>query len=211
MSKKKAVAAAEPTKIESLTPEQEALIPTYVERYRQIGLDTSPTEEKRAAERVAGEAAIKKAYAYMKLKEPEIFWESSPYAGAKLAAQMTAGSLDVTKEQISEQASKASFGSTEAYWVVFYAYIAEVLPVKCDELIDIVKEITNNLGAYWAFEDAVVLTPKPVAIHMPNGKLTNTTGMAVEYPDGTGLFSVEGTVYNSLAELILANQLKEGT
>lgn len=187
--------------IDKLTKEQEEQIPVYLERYLKIALSTEPCDRPKA------EAAIKASYRYQKLAEPEIVWADSPFAGAKIAAQLENGTEEVTPKQIAEQASKASYGSFEAYWVSFYAFIAEQLPVKKDELIDIVKEIVQHCGVYWTFEDIVVLTEKPISISMQNDKLHNTERKALEYKDGTGVCAVDGVVYSSLLEVGLDNAL----
>lgn len=185
-------------KINKLTPEQEAMIPVYLERYRAVGLSTRQTDRPKA------EAAVKRAYAYLKHAEPKVIWAESPFKGARIAAELLAGTSDVTKQQIADQASKASYGSFEAYWVSFYAFIGEQLPVKKDELLDIVKDIVEECGVYWTFDDAVVLTDKPTAIHMVDGKLSNSNGKALEYCDGSGIFALDGVRYATLTELTLA-------
>lgn len=182
------------TVIDKLTKEQEEQIPVYLDRYLKVGMSTEPCD------RVKAEAALKASYKYMKLPEPEIVWADSPMQGAVLAAQFAKGSLDVTKAEISDQAGKASYGSFEAYWVAFYAFIAEQLPVKKDELIDIVKEIVQNCGVYWTFKDLIVVTEKPIEIHMVNQKLHNEDGLAVKYKDGHGVFMIDGKRCRSLLE-----------
>lgn len=190
-------------KISKLTKEQEAMIPVYLERYREIGLST------RVTDRAKAEDAIKRAYAYLKHGEPTIIWAESPFKGAKIAAQLAVGTDDVTKEQIAEQASKASYGSFEAYWVSFYAFIGEQLPVNKDELLDIVKDIVAENGVYWTFEDTVVLTDKPCKIEMVDGKLHCEDGKALEYRDGSGIYALNGVRYATLAELTLATLMKD--
>lgn len=184
--------------IDKLTPEQEAKIPEYIEEYMRIGLSTDPCDRTKAEE------AIVRSYSYLNLPPPKFHWVDSPFAGAKLAAQINKGDEDVTKEEISEMASKASYGSFEAYWVAFYAFIAEQLPVQKDELIDIVKDIIKNSGVYWTFKNNVVISEKPVAIHMKDKKLHNPNGLALEYPDGTGIFALEGKSYPSLLEMTIS-------
>ncbi|MBD1831252.1 hypothetical protein H6F61_00825 [Cyanobacteria bacterium FACHB-472] len=61
-------------KIEKLTPEQEALIPVYREKWRKIAILTEPIDREKAAE------AVKNAYALIGLFEPEILFYDSPYA-----------------------------------------------------------------------------------------------------------------------------------
>jgi len=58
--------------IEKLTPEQEALIPVYREKWRQIALSTERLDRTKA------EASIKAAYIALGKPEPEIQFYSSP-------------------------------------------------------------------------------------------------------------------------------------
>lgn len=197
--------AKQKKQIDKLTPEQEALIPKYVEEYRAIGLDTKTTDRQKA------EAAICLAFRYMQAKKlipdkgvPEFIWTTNPFKAATLAAQHAKGDTDVTIEEVRDQANYAAYGSFEAYWVVLYAFIAEQLPVEKDNLIDIVKDIIAEAGLYWTFEDLVVICPKPSAIHMKDGKLHNLEGHALQYADGTGLYAVEGNCKNSLMEVVFA-------
>jgi hypothetical protein len=60
--------------ITELTPEQEALIPVYREKWKAIALFTKPIDCQKAAE------AIKAAYALIGEKEPKILFFDSPYA-----------------------------------------------------------------------------------------------------------------------------------
>ena len=185
--------------IDKLTPEQEAMIPVYRERYLQIGLSTEPCDRPRA------EAALRASYKFQKLTAtPEIIWADSPFAGAVIAARLANGVEKPTEEMIKAQAEQASYGSIEAYWVSFYAFIAEQLPVEKDELIDIVKEIVMTCGVYWTFEDTIVVTEKPTKVSMVDGKLHDETGFAVAYKDGTGFYAINGQDYENYAEMMLA-------
>lgn len=60
-------------KIDRLTPEQEALIPVYQEKWRSVALSTLAIDRKQAAE------AMKATYAFSGLSEPEIIFFDSPY------------------------------------------------------------------------------------------------------------------------------------
>jgi hypothetical protein len=215
-------------KIDKLTPEQEAMLPVYEEKYLKIGLSTEPCDRARS------EKAIMDSYKYLKLSPVKrILWADSPFMGAKLAASLAEGKptkelidiapdlavdaktgallapVTLTNDEIRKQGDTASYGSFDAYWVSFYSFIAEQLPVEKDELIDIINEIVKNTGVYWTFEDVVICTEKPVAIHMKDKKLHCLTGKALEYRDGTGLYAVNGEVKNSLMEVILASNYEE--
>ncbi len=60
-------------KINKLTPEQEALIPFYREKWRNIALSTERIDRRKAAE------AVKEVYALCGLEQPEIYFCESPY------------------------------------------------------------------------------------------------------------------------------------
>jgi len=61
--------------IENLTPEQEALIPVYREKWRAIALSTERIDREKAAE------VVKAAYTAIGKQQPEIIFCDSPYAG----------------------------------------------------------------------------------------------------------------------------------
>ena len=61
-----------------LTPEQEALIPVYQEKWKAIAFSTEPINRQRA------EAAIKAAYTIMGKRAPQIRFCSSPYEASLL-------------------------------------------------------------------------------------------------------------------------------
>jgi hypothetical protein len=182
-------------KIAKLTKEQEEMIPKYLETYLSIGLSTEPCDRAKA------EAAITEIYAIKGLKKPEFIWADSPFQGTVLAAQVLKGDSKVTSKEVQEQASKASYGSFEAYWVSFYAFISEQLPVETHPLMSPVIEVVKNCGLYWTFEDLVILTEKPVEIHMKDKKLHNPDGLALKYRNGDGIFAVNGTVYKSMLDM----------
>jgi hypothetical protein len=66
------------TKLKKLTPEQEALIPVYQEKWRAIALSTGPINRSQAAE------TIKAAYAIIGKKAPEVIFGDRPYEAADI-------------------------------------------------------------------------------------------------------------------------------
>ena len=73
-----------------LTPEQEALIPVYQEKWKAIALSTEPINRQRA------EAAIKAVYAIMGKNAPQIRFCSSPYEANFSALESDHNSLSLT-------------------------------------------------------------------------------------------------------------------
>jgi hypothetical protein len=200
---------SEKKQIDSLTPEQQAKIEVYREEFLKIGLSTEPTDRAKA------EDALRRYTNYLKKTDETVdtnvsfIWADSPMAGAVIAAQVAKGDTNVTPEEIKEQASYASFGSFESYWVSTYAFIANELPVEKDELCSIAVDIVKECGVYWMFEGLYVVTPKPTKIEMADGKLHSTSGPALSYANGDGLYSFNGERKNSLVEVVLAERNKQ--
>ena len=67
--------------IEKFTPEQEALIPFYREKWCKIMYSTEPIDREKAAD------AVKEAYLAIDEKEPKIIFCGSPYEGANLVVE----------------------------------------------------------------------------------------------------------------------------
>lgn len=202
--------------ITSLTPEQEALLQIYYEKYLKIALSTNETNKQKI------EQTFKDFYKQQKLEEPVIIWEDSPIKGAKKAAALkyhpAGNSLPVdevlktlpvpTQAQIDELASQCSYGTFNAYWVSYYAFINDVLPVPKDPNIDTVKDITEEVGVYWMFKRAVVVTEKPIKICLKDSKLHSLDGKALEYRDGSGLYAVEGKIGPSILAILADSKLE---
>ena len=66
--------------ITQLTPEQEAQLPRFVEKWIQIGLCTQPADREKA------ERAIKGLYGLAKLREPRVIWCPCPLSAALATA-----------------------------------------------------------------------------------------------------------------------------
>ena len=200
---------------DKLTPEQEAKIPEYRERFLKMGLSTEP------ADRPTAEAAIKDYYKHLKMNEPRIIWELSPMAGARLAAQALKYSkgrtdfveselraIPITVEEARDQAYKASYGSFEAYYVSFYAFIEnEVKGTKKDPVTAIAERLCASTGAYWIFDGLAIMTERPTAIVYDGERLHNETGPAIAYPDGEGVFCLNSEVKSSLMQITLEAKL----
>lgn len=197
--------------IDKLTPEQEAKIPLYEKQFRDIQMNTEPTDKAKA------EDAVRRSYVYLAKTQkdistnPEFVWADSPMKGARLAAEILKGSKDITTEELRAQAEQAAYGTFEAYWTSVYAFIGFELPVETDELLQIVVDIVKNCGAYWTFNNLVVMTPKPSMIEVENNKLHCISGPALQYPNGDAIYAYKGERKNSLMEVIMAARADSGT
>jgi hypothetical protein len=186
--------------IDFLTPEQEAKIAEYRERFKKMALNTEPVDRAKAEE------AVKRLYAYLKQDEPVFEWVDNPIEGAKRAAQEATGRLDVTAQEIRDQANYASYGSLEACYIAFFSFIQNELPVERHPLVDIAVSIVENCGVFWAFEGLVIMTERPKEIHLKDGQLHNTEGYALGYKDW-GIYAINGEIQKKLADVILKGMM----
>ncbi|MHC0061919.1 hypothetical protein ACWATR_03205 [Nostoc sp. UIC 10890] len=67
--------------IHTLTPEQEALIPVYRDKWRAIAFSTERIDREKAAK------SVKAGYIAIRKQKPEIIFCDSPYAGLKIVIQ----------------------------------------------------------------------------------------------------------------------------
>lgn len=202
--------------IDKLTKAQEAKIPAYLDKYMKIGLSTERCDRPKA------EDAIRRLYKQMEYGDiKKFYWLDNPLAGCELAAQfakkeaadlpddgkLAAQAFPVTRAELADQASKASYGSFEAYWVAFYDFVQSELPVPPHPLVNICKDIVLDCGVFWTFKEHVIITEKPKAIRVKDNKLHSKNDLpAIEYYDGTCIYAKEGKVYSSLMEMKMAEK-----
>lgn len=74
--------------ITELTPEQEALIPVYQEKWQKIAISTEPIDRQKATE------AVKAAYTAIGRQEPEILFCDSPDAAYEMLLKYTSSELE---------------------------------------------------------------------------------------------------------------------
>ncbi|MEH2357820.1 DUF6745 domain-containing protein [Nostoc sp.] len=123
--------------IEKLTPEQEALIPVYREKWRAIALSTERIEREKAAE------AVKATYVLIGMEEPEIVFYDSPNAA-----------LITTLSKLSQELARSWVGSWDGSDLWGELGIYELPPANvCNDLSDeLYKQIDDQLNSLLRFE-----------------------------------------------------------
>jgi len=163
-------------KVNSLTPEQESQIPVYRDKWIANGISVGKCDREKA------EAEFKAHYKCLKLPEPKIFWTNSPKEAMKMADRPKADVLN-----------NFCYGSHDAAWLSFYDYFIEVVGLDLGEPIKHLIEISKCCGWWIPFEDKVIVSEKPVEIHLINGDtLHNEKGAAILYPDGYSIYALNG-------------------
>jgi hypothetical protein len=156
--------------IQALTPEQEALMSVYVDRWTAFGLSTEASDRPRA------EAAMRKAYERAGFEPPtQIDWYRSPDA---LRAAL--------REVRQEPAFVDSFG--ESGWLAFYAFMGEVLGKSAEVAeLDGLMELHKSAGCWAALEGRALIADRPLVLRYDEDwRPHSETGPAIAYGDGLG-------------------------
>jgi hypothetical protein len=139
-------------KIDKLTPEQEALIPVYREKWRQIALSTEPIDHQKAVE------AVKEAYVMLGQPEPEIVFFDSPHAAWKnLLSQI----IILPKKERWDRIQEIQSLTTNFETNILYELRYELTPQIKDELLifllkelDIEPLLGSGLELMWSVLDS---------------------------------------------------------
>lgn len=195
------------------TPEQEAQIAVTQDKWHEISI-SSTTEP---IDKAKVEAIITRAYREAKLEPPKKFvYMPSPLHGAlataillnKPALVNTIESLDVVeygkkhKGELGKQLTgdllyMCSYGTLDAAWLAFYDFFLNVIQMPEVECLRPLIELTPFIGLWWPFDDVVIITPKPSALHVDDGgRLHNTDGPAVDYNGTYQVYAWHGTLIN---------------
>jgi hypothetical protein len=195
---------------DKLTPEQEASIPEYRDRWLKYGLDTSPVNEELAIE------AIKLAYRLAGENEPDYFLfadgplEAMRFLSAAPEVKLTEddfnrltaeSTLSLTNEirRITNELRidkpeivwPSSHGQHDTGWLGFYEFFDDHFGLA--EKSRGLREIGKQCGAVWMYGRIAIISRKPIRVTMDNlGRLHNEKVAAVEYADGTKVYAFNG-------------------
>jgi hypothetical protein len=182
--------------IEKLTPEQEALLPVYRQKWIDIGLDCGECnlEEAKKYARLAYQAAG--------LVCPENFYlADSPIAAAKLAVQLKGevneSDTEAYSSAVYEELNNQTFGSHEAGWLGYYDFVLNELGIEeCRKLEGLIG-IAKNVGWWAPYDACVIFQHRHSEIHLDDQfRLHNENGPAVAYRDGYKVWAIDGVRLN---------------
>lgn len=168
--------------ITELTREQEARLAVYRNEGIAIGLATGPEFDESLVLSLINQCR-------------------APYNLPSFSrAQMTIYDSPITArlQEKDIAAHNAFYGQHDINWLQFYmSFRNEIGLVQETELIVPLFELTKHIGWFWMNEERVIVTRRPKSCHMINKAnnvkvLHNPTGLALEYADGTGVYSLNG-------------------
>jgi hypothetical protein len=188
--------------IATLTPEQEDKLEMYRDKWLQIGLSTDSIDGAQAIE------GVHACYTSGGLTPPaQIIFSRSPYEMFEQASKMIRDfkkNTEVTKDNL---LSKTVFGNHEAHWLAFYEYFQEVCGLDLHQ-VDGMLKLAKSCGWVLPFEHVCFVSDRPKVISLnAEKKLHRDLGKAVEYRDGTGVYSLNGIVMEEWMVMTPAHQL----
>lgn len=206
-------------KIERLTPEQEAHIPEWVDKWVKIGLSTEPADFDLA------EKAALRGYELASLRKPSVILRmGSPYSavlGGALAVLMLDKKIQsnigsqVESQVWSQVRSQVwlqvwlqvgslrndivnkSFGG-QLYGCSFCAHISffrDICGVENPILdkFDVYEKLVKSCGWLWWHEDVLAISDRPRVLRLDKaGRLHCEDGPSIAYPDGWSLWHWHG-------------------
>lgn len=174
---------------EDLTPEQEAKLPEYQEKWLNIALKTGPVIRSEA------EAAFKDAYVAAELNPDnlEVHWTRSPVEMVEKAKELSdkAGST----YSLSELNNAVCYGQFDANWLGFYEFFLKEIKVRECQLLEPLMRVAQNCFWFIAFENpAVIVACERPTVFKVNEQyqLHNPDDFAIEFADGRGIYMSNG-------------------
>ena len=84
------------------------------------------------------------------------------------------------------------YGQHEAAYLAFCDFFSNLLPDTIKSLQGIMQ-VARNAGWWWPYENIAIISERPTHLHRdPEHRLHNTEGMALRYPDGFGIWAING-------------------
>lgn len=207
-------------KIEKLTPEQEAMVQEYRDRYFKIGWSTGKADRKTAEE------AMAELYKRAGLAVPTPSWhrtseicirdgerEALIEQGANVEIRNGDEFIEVpafiwfdsplkAAETIKDSTGSYSGmsgvdGCLDAYWAAFYKFCEWLKPdiysKEDSETLDWFDKLIRSCGPCWPYESYCLMTDFPeVATYDDAELLHNEEGPALAYRDGYKIYAING-------------------
>lgn len=164
--------------IESLTPEQEAQLPFYLEKWKKISLDTGPIDFDLCVK------WAKECYKAVGLVPPDDFRRvRGPDELAWLAKEL--GDEHYLDSVV--------YGYHDSGWLSFYDYCLNVLNVTgCDQIRPLI-ELSKECGWWLAYDTVAMICERPTAIHFNDRNVLHCEdGPALAYASGFQTWALDG-------------------
>jgi len=170
-------------KIKSLTPEQEATFPFYVDKWLKIGLSCEPCNFE-----ASKDAAIR-AYKVAGLPPPtQFFHATGPINAAEILRDL---GLKKTPKGLLDN---TAWGAHDAGWLAFQDFFLRECKLECCEKLIPLMDLAENCGWWNPYDTAVIFQDRPKHIKFdPERRLHCEDGPSILYRDGLEVYSWHGT------------------
>ena len=180
-------------KLDQLTAEQQAMLPGIRDEWLRCGLSTEP------ANRQLAEEGVREAYRAAGLEPPALMiWLDSPMAGAYGQAILQTIPMPKAQvwaqvgDQVGAQVNRSAYGSSDMGWVAWFKAM-QAIGVTLPAAAETIAAVSEQVGWWWPFENAVIATERPRIIKFDGEKrLHCETGPAIEYADGFAIYAWRG-------------------
>lgn len=189
--------------ITHLTPEQEAYLPIFRDKWLALGRSTEPSDRARS------ERGVRSIYAVQDMRYPadDVVWVDSPKAALVYAKTVLGLDLDL---------SMAPSGGQFRLYTIAWLRFGQEIGVKYahPEWLDALED-ADQCGWWIPCDDAVIFVERPSILTVDGqGRLHNTTGPAIQYRDGWGVWAIRGVrvpryVVEEPHEITIAKLLSE--
>jgi hypothetical protein len=164
--------------INSLTPEQTAQMKVYAEKWTKIGLSTERIDREKA------KVYAQKLYKFLENPhEPEVIFAEGPTEAWEIIQKITGEKLDFIWPYLDGQ-----FWSFYSGWLNYYR---DVLKVEITIDTSILEELVNY-GLIYPLEKHCIITERMSVCKRNGHGLHCDGGPALEYKDGTKVWSLNG-------------------
>jgi len=169
------------TVINKLTPAQENMIPTYVDKWINTGMDCTRIDLDRA------DAAVRGMYRNVNIPEPKsVYFASGPNEAFEIYKKLGGSSFNNFMNGI-------MFGQHEAHWLGFYEFFKNEVGVTGIEKIDPLIEVAKSCGWIYCGADAAIVIDRPLHVKMDDvNRLHCENGPAIQYGDGFKVYAWHG-------------------
>lgn len=190
-------ATTEKKKIESLTPEQEAMMPVYRDKWIKIGLQTETYDVSDEKLRQMVDAV----YAAGNMPPPRFITRVvCPVEAAKVAAYYQEndipedGKIDVSKLPDTNNMPSFGYGQHDASWMAFYEFFRDVVGLKeeTQQLVPLI-ELSKHVGWWVPMENLCVVCERPIQVLLNDRNVAHGDGKpAIAYRNGFSVWAWNG-------------------
>ncbi len=197
------------TKITSLTAAQEALLPSWHERWLRTGMSDAPTDREIAT------AAIGRAYATVGKRPPLIVFSESPvtsilgiwvwpsFVSITLGDSLGASLRDSLGASPHPIPTTYFWGQHDAYWIAFYLFCQEIgvqYKPEAKEKLKIMADLAESCGWIYFYENVAFVSARPTVRTQAEDRNSRQVELlhcpdlpAMEFKDGWKIYAWHGT------------------